>query len=98
MTAQFNESNKRIAFVSNETGKEVFFIPAPFMTDANGVTSTAVSYEVKNITNGDMILNVVADSEWLNAQTRAFPVVIDPQIQLSGNSALTTYSWDNCNL
>ena len=98
VTAEFEETNKRIAFISNETGEEVFFIPAPFMTDDNGVISTAVSYEVKNAANGDVILNVVADSEWMNTEGRAFPVIIDPQIQVSGNSAMTTYSWDNGSL
>ena len=98
VTASFDEANKRVAFISNETGEEVFFIPAPFMTDENGAVSTAVSYEVKNVANGDMILNIVADSEWMNGEGRAFPVIIDPQIQLSGNSAMSTYSWDNGSL
>ncbi|MBR4016260.1 MAG: RHS repeat protein, partial [Oscillospiraceae bacterium] len=98
VSGAFDEANKRIGFVSNETGEEVFCIPAPFMTDENGEVSTAVSYEVKNTANGDMILNVVADSQWMNAEDRAFPVVIDPQIQLSNNSAMTTYSWDNGSL
>ena len=95
VTAQFDEQNKRVAFVSNETGEEVFFIPSPFMTDANGLTSTAVTYDLKAGTNGDTVLTVTADSDWLNAQHRAFPVVIDPQIQLSGSAGMTTYSWDS---
>ncbi len=98
VTAEFNQSDKRIGFISNETGEEVFFIPAPFMTDENGAISTDVFYEVKKAANGDVVLKVIADSEWMNAQERAFPVVIDPQIQLSGTSAMTTYSWDNGSL
>lgn len=95
VTAQFDEQNKRIAFVSNETGEEVFFIPAPFMTDANGIISTAVNYELKAMANGDSVLTVTADSDWMNIKYRAFPVTIDPQIQLSGSNGMTTYSWDN---
>ncbi len=98
VTAQFDEENKRVAFISNETGEEVFFIPAPYMTDKNGVISTAVSYEVKNTANGDMIFNVVADSEWMNSDACTFPVIIDPQVQVSGNSAMNTYSWHNGSL
>lgn len=98
VTAEFDESNTRIAFISNETGKEVFLIPVPFMTDGEGVTSAAVSYEVKNAANGDMLLNIVADSEWMNAQDRIFPVVVDTQIQVTGQSAMSTYSWDNGSL
>ena len=95
VTAAPDEAGRRIAFISNETGEEVLFIPAPFMIDANGDVSCAASYEIKNAANGDILLSVVADSEWMNAEGRAFPVVIDPQIQVNGNSAMTTYSWDN---
>ena len=95
VTVQFDERAKRIAFVSNESGDEVFFIPAPFMTDANGITSTAVNFEVKTSDNGTVLLTVTADADWMNSPKRAFPVAIDPQIQLSGTSNMTTYSWDN---
>ena len=95
VTAEFDETNKRVAFISNENGEEVFFIPAPFMTDANGIISTAVTYELKNAANGDAILTVTPDSEWMNIKYRSFPVVIDPQIQLSSTSGMSTYSWDN---
>ena len=95
VTARFDERAKRIAFVSNETGDEVFFIPAPFMTDANGITSTAVNFEVKTSDNGAVLLTVTADADWMNSPKRAFPVAIDPQIKLSGSSTMTTYSWDN---
>ena len=95
VTGKFDELNKCVRFMSNESGEEVFFIPAPFMTDGNGVVSTAVSYEVKNTANGDMVLTIVADSEWMNAEERAFPVVIDPQIKLAGSGQLDSYSWSD---
>lgn len=94
VTPDFDEASKRIAFISNETGEEVFFIPAPFMSDANGVISTNVSYEMKKSENGDFLFTVTADNEWMEASERAFPVVIDPQIKLSGTAAVTTYSWN----
>ena len=98
VTAQFDERAKCIAFVSNETGDEVFFIPTPFMTDANGVTSTAVNFEVKTSDNGTVLLTVTADADWMNSPKRAFPVAIDPQIKLSGTASMSTYSWDNGSL
>ncbi len=93
VTPKLNEKEKRVTFLSNETGEEVFFIPAPFMTDANGTTSTGVCYELRTHTSGDTVLTVTADGEWINAESRAFPVVIDPQIKLSGTAATTTYAW-----
>ncbi|MGM9682677.1 MAG: hypothetical protein ACI3XQ_03675, partial [Eubacteriales bacterium] len=98
VTARFDEQAKRISFVSNEKGDEVFFIPAPFMTDANGITSTAVNFEVKTSDNGMVLLTVTADADWMNSPKRAFPVAIDPQIKLSGSTNMSTYSWDNGSL
>ena len=98
VTAHFDERAKRIAFVSNETGDEVFFIPAPFMTDANGITSTAVNFEMKTNESGAVLLTVTADADWMNSPKRAFPVAIDPQIKLSGSANMSTYSWDNGSL
>ena len=95
LTAHYDDISKRINFNSKETGDAVFFIPAPFMTDKNGASSTEVFYEVKKIDNDNMVLNIVADSEWINDEKRAFPVIIDPQIQVSGDSAMSTYSWEN---
>ena len=95
VTAQFDEQAKRISFLSKESGDEVFFIPAPFMTDAKGATSTAVSFEMKTSDAGLVFLTVTADADWIQSPQRAFPVTIDPQIRLSGASAMTTYSWDN---
>ena len=34
----------------------------------------------------------------MNSPKRAFPVAIDPQIKLSGNANMSTYSWDNGSL
>ena len=93
VTAEFDENSKRVAFMSNETGEEVFFIPAPFMVDAAGVVSTAVSYELRKMANGNAVLSITADSNWMNAEERSFPVTIDPQIQVSGSAAMTTYGW-----
>ena len=95
---QFHEKEKRVAFLSNETGKEVFYIPAPFMTDAGGNVSTGVSYEVKTASDGSIRLTVTADSDWLNAEERVFPVTIDPQVMVSGSNSMITCSWNGGNL
>lgn len=92
--AGYDEANKRIAFTSPESGEEVFYIPAPFMTDADGRVSTAVDYELRQAPRGTVLLTVTADPEWMNAPERAFPVTIDPQIKLSGATEMQTYSWE----
>ena len=92
VTFRPDDGGKRIAFIANGTGEEVFFIPAPFMTDGSGAVSTDVSYITETAANGNLILTIAADSGWMNAEDRIFPVVIDPQIQVSGASAVSTYS------
>lgn len=93
VNAELVEAERLIRFCSTETGEEVFNIPAPFMTDANGESSTEVFYEISPQEDGKYLLTVIAGSEWVNAENRAFPVVIDPQINVSAATAMTTYSW-----
>lgn len=89
----FDETNKKVSFVDCETKEDVFVIPAPFMQDENGVVSTAVSYEVKTASSGEVQLTVTADREWMNAKERKFPVIIDPQIKLAGGAYSMNFSW-----
>lgn len=65
--------------LSDENGETQFIIPAPFMYDANNKFSDRVSYEI-NENGGELIIKVVADAEFINAETTALPVTIDPQI------------------
>ena len=92
---ELDGKNNRIAFKSAENGEEIFFIPAPFMTDANGISSGKAEYSMRTAADGNIHLTVNADSEWINAERRAFPVVIDPQIKLTSASDMTAYSWSN---
>ena len=84
---------KHIKFVSNGSGEEVFFIPAPFMVDARGDVSADVHYEIETQKNGSAMLTIVASSDWINDRSRTFPVTIDPQVMVSGSTGIDTYSW-----
>ncbi len=64
-------------------------IPAPFMYDAKGERNESVYYELEQREEGSYLFIVVADEEWLNAEERAFPVVIDPQIVTNDCSFFT---------
>ena len=94
--AEYLENEKTVLFKDPETDQPVFSIPAPFMTDANGTVSTAVSYEFKALTDGKFAFTIIADSDWINAEDRALPVIIDPQIVVQGSSYMSAYSWNNC--
>ena len=61
----------------------IFFIPAPYMYDADGNISDNVSYSV-TAGNGNTILSVKADSKWIESGDRVFPVTIDPTLISKG--------------
>ena len=96
--AEYQENAKTVLFKDSETDQPVFSIPAPFMTDAEGSVSTAVAYELKELSDGKYAFTVTADSDWINAEDRVLPVTIDPQILVQGSSYMSTYSWNNGSL
>ena len=68
----------------NEGENPVAEIEAPYMVDSNGEYSDAVTMTIK--ADGEKyILTVTADESWLNDKVRAYPVVIDPTINLNIN-------------
>lgn len=70
--------------------KAVFVIPAGYMFDANGDSSMEVVYDLERVDDGKYILTVTGDAEWINDETRAFPVTIDPPIYMTGFFNLET--------
>ena len=60
--------------------EQLFRIPEAFMEDANGEVSNAVAYELEEESAGHYHFAIVADAEWMNAEERAFPVLIDPTL------------------
>ncbi len=60
-------------------GSVVYSIPAPYMIDANNEYSYEAEYTLTEA--GDAwILTVTADAAWMNAEERAFPVLLDPTV------------------
>ena len=84
LTAVTNADNS-ISLTDSE-GDVRYTIPAPFMEDYIGATSTAVTYTLTP-TIGGTILTVEADADWINHEDREFPVSIDPTLKMdAGNS------------
>lgn len=72
--------------LSAPMGEVIFTIPAPYMEDAQGSYSDAVSYTLTSGEENEYLLTVTADKAWINDSTRAFPVKIDPTIFREGNA------------
>lgn len=65
----------------------VISIVAPEMMDASGEASTNLSLALAK-EDGKYIATITADKEWLNAPERAYPVRIDPTIDISNENVM----------
>ena len=65
----------------NSQNEILYRIPAPYMFDNTLAYSEAVHYELTQESAGVWLLTVVADSAWIEAPERVFPVTIDPTIR-----------------
>ncbi|MFF2879155.1 DNRLRE domain-containing protein [Gottfriedia sp. NPDC057991] len=88
------DDNKKVIF-SDENNNELFYIPAPHMSDSNlneesgePATSYGVSYELKKVDDG-YNLSLVADDKWLKDDSRKYPVYIDPTVYKQSNYTFT---------
>ena len=71
-------------FISTKTQKPLFYIPAPFAIDANGIKTSLVEIK-KVIKNNQEYFKLVLDKDWILDQDRAFPIVIDPSFEVPEN-------------
>jgi len=60
----------------------VFIINAPVMIDASGKKSSALKIHLNKKLIGKDIIEVEADKNWLSDKSRAYPVVIDPDVSV----------------
>lgn len=82
------EKPSREPIVQKDCPSEVvFYIPAAFMTDAKGEKSYQVTQQIQQNENGEHILILSADENWLNDENRAWPVTVDPTVVVSGTIA-----------
>ena len=76
------EENNTIYFV-NSYGEKVFEIGSFFAVDCNGAYTEDIKYNYE-IVEKTMKLEIILSEDYLNDSTRAFPVVIDPTILVTG--------------
>ena len=69
-------------YITSFDGTTQYIIPAPIVYDANGTYApdTASAYTLSEVGNEKYELNVSVDTAWMNAETTAFPITIDPTI------------------
>ncbi len=80
---KLSADNRSLEFYSEAGSKQEkceFRIPSPFMYDGAMERSDEVYYELDKKADGRFTFTVVASAEWINDESRTFPVTIDPQI------------------
>ena len=85
-------SNNSICFYDIDTGEEKYIIPAPYMYDANGEYSQDVEYVLTQNGKWKYTLTVSASEEWINTDSRTFPVTIDPTVIPSASNVTDMFT------
>lgn len=67
--------------------KEVFFMEAPYMIDANDTISEDVAVSLEKSENG-YTLTYFPDYSWLSSEDTAYPITIDPTITVLNENSL----------
>lgn len=65
----------------NDPNEPEYIINAPYMTDNAGNVSCGV-----RITLNNNIITVTPDAEWISMPERAYPIIIDPTIELNSSN------------
>ena len=76
------DSEGNILLKDETTSETQLVIPAGYMFDANDAYSDAVSYNIAHKNGKKYTLTVTADADWINADDRAFPVTVDPTMEM----------------
>ncbi len=74
--------DKKIVAKSND--KICFEFDAPYMIDADFKINNNINYELSKVEDGQYLLKLNVDNEWLNSEEPKYPVIIDPTITNSG--------------
>ena len=77
------------SIIARDNDKTVFCIPAPYMFDASGEISDAVTYSLEKSNGQKYILKITADKDWMDSPERNFPVTIDPTVMVPDNTNAT---------
>lgn len=82
LVAELNENGDVI--ISDPSSEDVeYVIPAPIAYDATGeyIESADIYYTLNEIGNKTYNLVVTVDTEWMEADERVYPIVVDPSIR-----------------
>lgn len=86
MYIEKSQDGSSIQLINKKNGEVLFKIHPSVMTDAKGKNSGLVFYDIRKQRENIYNFKIKADAEWVNAEDRAFPVIIRPSIVSEGAS------------
>ena len=75
--------NENGAVLLNAEGKEVLTLGSLYAYDSNKATSQDIGCSVTPLGENQYRVVITIDEEWINDEERAFPVVVDPSVQIT---------------
>ena len=78
----------------NKNSEAVYTIIAPYMTDADGNTSTQLKLEIVSQKGGNLKVKLSADYWFIHSLGRSFPITVDPELTIRSGAVLTHYNGD----
>lgn len=104
---------KKVSFHDIDTEEERFHLGNLFAVDSNGIECTELSYLISYMEDGRISVSFDIPETYMNDPQRAFPVLVDPTVLISGSSStydtyvnqqyptsnyyLNTYVWTGMN-
>ena len=78
--------SKTINLVS-ANGEVIYTISAPYMADSNNQNSSGVTLTLSAVDNNKFIVTTTLDENWLNDDSRVYPVTVDPMVMTKPDPA-----------
>ena len=85
-------SDGSVIITDTENGSTAYTVPRPFVYDSEGnVAAHELSaYTFADLGGGKYELTVTVDTAWMNAEDRAYPVTVDPTVNVGNSSSTVT--------
>ena len=77
-----------ISIIEPNANTIVFYIPAPIVYDNNYEYASCDQAWYSLVRNGtnEYTLSIIVDSDWMNSEKRAYPVIVDPTVYKGGHN------------
>lgn len=84
--AELTDGGKTVTVYNKENSEKSYVFGKPFAQDANGKLTDECNYKLTHVFGDRYILTLCADKDFLNDADTAYPVTVDPPLEVSRGS------------